>query len=268
MQMPEPILMTPAEIHEYGIQIVRDYLVNEKYLIEKINTAIAVNPQIVACRDGQVLFILVRTACYPNKAELEAQLHDWVTDQAARQMATPYFAAVAICNASGITEQERATPVKGASFYIAFDGLVLIARSDRVHAIRLPVVDDPVKLEACRAYARSINLRDLAYLEPWLADDFVSQSQLTEEDIVGKTTFMKYLSKKLQLWTRPDCSMRAEIAFTNAFGAGPCVILTQSYPEPTAWTYLIEMKDGKICSTCMCVIPSPDECTRTGEIPV
>jgi hypothetical protein len=39
---------------------------------------------------------------------------------------------VGIANASGKTEAEMGTPVKGAGFYVSYEGLLVIARSDRV----------------------------------------------------------------------------------------------------------------------------------------
>ena len=48
---------------------------------------------------------------------------------------------------------------------------------DTVHPIYLPEDQDPVKLEACRAYARMVNTFDYSALEPWLADDMEYESQ-------------------------------------------------------------------------------------------
>jgi len=44
----------------------------------------------------------------------------------------PYFASVGIANADCKTESERSIPVKGSGFHIAYNGLLIITRSDRV----------------------------------------------------------------------------------------------------------------------------------------
>ena len=129
-------LMTVSEIHDFGIEIVFNYLKEEGHEIMEVNTDIAMHPQIVATKNGELKFIIVRTACYPSKGQIE---NDQVASQclahADKHKATYYFASVGIANADGADDAEMAVPVKGAPFHVAFEGLLILTRSDRVKVI-------------------------------------------------------------------------------------------------------------------------------------
>ena len=137
----------------------------------------------------------------------------------------------------------------------------------RVHPIRLPEDCNPAKLEACRAYARMLNTLDASHLEPWLDENVKYESQWVFDEIVGKEKYLKYIRGKLRTIHEKGPPVWAEIAYTNAFGAGPCVIIAQ--PEKDEWvaTLLLEMNGDKISRMDMCFLPSPLECRRTGEAP-
>jgi len=130
--MNTPQIMSAEEIHDFGIEVVTSHLKKEGYAIESVNTKIGVNPQIVARKNGVLSFIAVRTACYPKKGILEPNVHFQMIDFSDSHKAIPYFASVGICNANGKTEEEMGMPIKGVGFYVSFDGLLIIARSDRV----------------------------------------------------------------------------------------------------------------------------------------
>lgn len=126
-------LMTTAEIHDFGIEVVFRYLKKEGHEIVSVNTDISLNPQVVARKGGQLEFIIVRTACYPSKGQIENdQMALHCIEHADRHKATCYFAGVGIANADGKTDAEMAAPVRGAGYHVSFEGLVTLTRSDRV----------------------------------------------------------------------------------------------------------------------------------------
>jgi hypothetical protein len=124
--------MTMQEIHDFGIEIVFNQLKKEGYEIQNVNTEFGVNPQIVGKKGNQLAFVAVRTACYPGKGQLEKPVHFQMIEHADKNSAIPYFASVGIANADATTEKEMAIPVKGAGFHVAYEGMVIITRSDRV----------------------------------------------------------------------------------------------------------------------------------------
>lgn len=130
-------LMSAEEIHAFGIEVVCKYLQKDGHEIIEINTTPGINPQIVARKDEGLEFIVVRTACYPDKGQIESeQLALQCIAHADRHHAICYFASVGIANAQGATEQEMALPIKGAGFYVAYEGLVILTRSDRVRRMK------------------------------------------------------------------------------------------------------------------------------------
>lgn len=133
--MDESILMTPEEIHNFGIEVVFKYLKDDGYDIVSVNTELGYNPQIIATKNGTKAFVAIRTACYANKGVLEESTHFNMIDHADKHDAIPYFASVGICNSSGKNEEEMSLPVKGAGFFVSYEGMLIITRSDRVRII-------------------------------------------------------------------------------------------------------------------------------------
>ncbi len=125
-------LMTIEEIHHFGCQVVFEQLKKDGYEIISVNTDLGVNPQIVAKKEEQQVFIIVRTDVYPNKGTLEKEVHFQMLEHASQHNATPYFASVGIANSSDKTNEEMSKPIRGAGFYISYQGLLLMTRSDRV----------------------------------------------------------------------------------------------------------------------------------------
>lgn len=88
-------LMSAEEIHAFGIEVVCKYLQKDGHEIIEINTTPGINPQIVARKDEGLEFIVVRTACYPDKGQIESeQLALQCIAHADRHHAICYFASV------------------------------------------------------------------------------------------------------------------------------------------------------------------------------
>ena len=124
--------MTEEEIHDFGIQIVMNQLKKEKYEIFSHNSSLGINPQILARKRNQLCFILVRTECYPEKGKLKNHVQTQILKLAAEHDAVPYFASVGIARSDSKTEEEMATPVRGAGYFASYDGLWIIADSNQI----------------------------------------------------------------------------------------------------------------------------------------
>ena len=119
-------LMTKAEIHDFGVEVVFGFLQKEGHEIVAVNTDLSVNPQIVAKKQGQLEFVVVRTDCYPAKGALDPTIRDMCIERALAANAICYFASVGIANSSGTNEAEMSLPIKGAGYYVAFNGIELL----------------------------------------------------------------------------------------------------------------------------------------------
>jgi hypothetical protein len=130
--MSQKELMTDEEIHDFGIEVVAEDLKKNGYDILRVNNTMGMNPQIAARKGDQLAFIVVRTACYPDKGNLEEATHFQIIEHADEFDAIPFFASVSIANADATTEEGKGIPVRGAEFHTAYEGLVIISRSDPV----------------------------------------------------------------------------------------------------------------------------------------
>ena len=117
-------IMTEGEIHEFGIQIVAEQLEKEGYEIQSVATDMNINPQIVAKKDDETAFILVRTDCYPSKGTLnDYALIDNLIAKADEHNAICYLASVGIANSQAEDDEGVSIPIRGAGFYVAYSGL-------------------------------------------------------------------------------------------------------------------------------------------------
>lgn len=130
--------MTNEELHIFGIEMILPYLEKEGVTIESVKPDIKSNLQIMGKRWGELIFIAVRTACYPSKGELTPEEHLEILNWVNKRGATAFFASVGIACASYpdkspvTTEAHMHLPIRNAGFHIAYSGLVIITTSDRV----------------------------------------------------------------------------------------------------------------------------------------
>ncbi len=129
-------ILTAAEIHHFGIEIVYSRMQMDGFEIIGVNPSPALTPQIVARRNGQLCFVIVRTDVYPNKGKLandEEFFHN--LRHAEENLASCYFASVSLCNAAAADagdEKKMGLPVKGADFYVEYEGLKIMTTLNRI----------------------------------------------------------------------------------------------------------------------------------------
>jgi hypothetical protein len=123
-------LMTEFDIHAFGVEIVHNQLIEAEWAIQSTDVLAdpATHPQIVAHKEGELGFFVVRTAVYPERGKIEGeQVFQDLVKHANEHGASCYFASVSIANSEGKTEDEMSVPVKGVAYHVAFDGLVQMA---------------------------------------------------------------------------------------------------------------------------------------------
>lgn len=121
-------LMTAADIHAFGIEIVYKQLETDGWYIESADVFADVNsePQIVAKKDGELAFFIIRTDVYPNRGRFEGgmDVYQTLVKHAKAHGASCYYASVGIANSEGKTDEEMSVPLKGVAYNVEFDGLV------------------------------------------------------------------------------------------------------------------------------------------------
>jgi hypothetical protein len=133
-------LMTAAELHAFGIESILPHLANEGVTVERVNPDPALQPQIVGKRWGSLAFIIVRTACYPEKGQLTPAESASSLAWAERHQATAFFASVGVAcfaypNRTRVkSEAEMSLPIRHGGFTVAYEGLQVLVHADRVRA--------------------------------------------------------------------------------------------------------------------------------------
>lgn len=126
--MSERELMTREEIHAFGVEIVYKQLEKDGWRIQSADVISDVrkHPQIVADKDGEFAFFVVRTDIHPGRGRFEEgqAAFDHLVRHAKDHGASCYFASVGIANSEGESDEEMATPVKGVAYHVQFDGLI------------------------------------------------------------------------------------------------------------------------------------------------
>lgn len=126
--MADQELMTANEIHAFGVEIVFKQLEKDGWVIQSadVEADIRSEPQIVAQKDGELAFFVIRTGVYPGRGRFEEgqEAFNDLVRHASEHGASCYFASVGIANSNGTSDEEMAVPVKGVAFNVQFDGLI------------------------------------------------------------------------------------------------------------------------------------------------
>jgi hypothetical protein len=116
-------IMNSEELHFLGIKVVFKDLVDKGYEVLNVRKEPDVDPQILARRNREMLFIVVRTAAYPDMGVLTPRISARVGMHARKHQAICYFASVGIANANGETDEEMGMPEVNGEYYINYKGL-------------------------------------------------------------------------------------------------------------------------------------------------
>lgn len=111
------------DLHFLGIKVVYKSLIDNHYEVLNVRKERDVNPQILARKNNQLYFIVVRTAPYPQMGVLTPEVAANVTKHALRHKAICQFASVGIANANGNTDEEMSKPEIDGEYYINYKGL-------------------------------------------------------------------------------------------------------------------------------------------------
>ena len=146
-------LMSSEEIHAFGIDVIIPCVQKEGVEIKGVSRDPSMIPQIVGERWGSLAYIYVQTAVYPDKGKLSEEDFMLYMDWANTHQATPFFASVGIAcmhypdKTEVETDEDMRLPIRNGGFAVAYEGLLVMASSDRVKVWdedgRLRNVDSP-----------------------------------------------------------------------------------------------------------------------------
>jgi hypothetical protein len=122
--------------------------------------------------------------------------------------------------------------------------------------------------KALRVYAVMMNTLNYGALVPYLADNFVYESQYVFTPLQSKVEFAKYIRAKLETVRAAGATVYAEMGIVDVCGENRnCVILAQDTPSNLVALVLAKVEGRKISRLDLCVVPSPRSASRSGEYP-
>ena len=114
--------LSGEELHELGIKWVYKHIKDE-YEILSVNIEFEKNPQILARKDEEMYFIVVKTSTYPDLGSLSPSAAEEIIKHADKHEAKILFANVGVANADAKNDSAKAFPEKGGQYYINYNGL-------------------------------------------------------------------------------------------------------------------------------------------------
>ncbi len=126
-------LMTEAEIHNFGLQLVQDFMEKKGFEIELIQPQKDTLPHIIAKQGEQLTFVIVATDVYPKKGTIADKDKAALLDHAKQFNAQTACAYIGIVNAEGVEKKDKRLMGKAyadARFMADFGGLEFIQFED------------------------------------------------------------------------------------------------------------------------------------------
>jgi len=114
--------LSGEELHELGIKWVYRHI-KDDYEILSVNIEFEKNPQILAKKDEDMYFIVVKTSTYPDLGSLSPSAAEEIIKHADKHKAKILFAHVGVANADAKDDAGMAFPEKDGQYYINFTGL-------------------------------------------------------------------------------------------------------------------------------------------------
>lgn len=127
--MSEKHALTAEEIILFGLRHSYGRLIKEGFEVLSVRQEPEIDPQIVAQKDNQLYFIVVRTDIYPQRGELPSISRiQQVREHAEKHKAIPKFISIGLTNANATSEAEKSSLYKGGEFLVDYSGLQELIR--------------------------------------------------------------------------------------------------------------------------------------------
>lgn len=122
--MTKKSLLSREEVVQFGLRHVYGQLTKEGYKILSVMPEPEVDPQILAQKEEQMIFVVIRTEVYPEIGDLPSiNRIKQIREHAEKHHALTKFVSIGLMNASAKTEEEKSKLYKGGEFYVNYSGL-------------------------------------------------------------------------------------------------------------------------------------------------
>jgi hypothetical protein len=128
-------LLSKQEVIEFGLRYAYGALSKDGFEILSVRPEPEIDPQIVAKKDDQLYFIVVRTEVFPEVGDLPSLSRiNQIREHAQKHQALAKFISIGLMNAEAKNEDDKSQLHKGGEFYVNYSGLhelIRITGSDR-----------------------------------------------------------------------------------------------------------------------------------------
>ena len=128
-------LLSKQEVIEFGLRYAYGALSKDGFEILSVRPEPEIDPQIVAKKDDQLYFIVVRTEVFPEVGDLPSLSRiNLIREHAQKHQALAKFISIGLMNAEAKNEDDKSQLHKGGEFYVNYSGLhelIRITGSDR-----------------------------------------------------------------------------------------------------------------------------------------
>ncbi len=129
-QMGKKQLLKPQEIIDFGLRYVYGQLLKDGFEILSVRPEPELDPQILAKKNDELYFIIIRTGVYPEVGDLPSISRiAQVNEHAKKHQAKTKFASVGILNAEAKNDADKSKLFKGGEFYVNYSGLHELVRT-------------------------------------------------------------------------------------------------------------------------------------------
>lgn len=122
--MSKEILLSEDELVQFGLRYTYGQLIQEGYEVLNVRPEKDVDPQILAKKQDQLIFVVVRTAVFPDVGDLPSiNRIKQIREHAEKNHALAKFVSIGLMNAAAKTEEDKSKLYKGGEFYVNYSGL-------------------------------------------------------------------------------------------------------------------------------------------------
>jgi len=122
--------LSSQEAIDFGLRYVYGQLINDGFEVLSVRPELDIDPQILANKDEQLYFIIVRTDIYPEVGDMPSISRiQQIREHAEKHSAVTKFISIGLMNAHAKTEEEKSILYKGGEFYVNDSGLRELIRS-------------------------------------------------------------------------------------------------------------------------------------------
>ncbi len=121
--------LSADEIILFGLRHSYGRLINDGFEVLSVRHEPEIDPQIVAKKEEQLYFIVVRTDIYPHKGEMPSMSRiQQIRDHAKQHEAICKFISIGLTNAEAKTKEGKSKLYKKGEFLVDYSGLKELIR--------------------------------------------------------------------------------------------------------------------------------------------